>query len=165
MTTDNCHHCNAELEPGFDLCWKCGADVDGGEPPKGFAEEAEDLAQLQTELAQEREQREEGAFLKTWAGQAREARAAGQTVFQMDVPLSKTRGKAIPMIGALANSTAPSNSSHVIQEIESQGWRLEHVGYVYRLTGSDSRDKFMMSGQQEAYSGELVGIYLFRVAA
>ncbi len=66
------------------------------------------------------------------------------------------------MVGAFANSTRTQDYSNVIQSIEEEGWRLEHVGYVYRITGSQSRDKFIASGQQEAVSGEIVGIYLFR---
>ncbi len=66
------------------------------------------------------------------------------------------------MVGAFANSTKIEDYSGTIQAIEDEGWHLEHVGYIYRITGSESRDKFLASGQQEAVSGEIVGIYIFR---
>ena len=49
-----------------------------------------------------------------------------------------------------------------IEKIESEGWRMEHVGYVFRPTRTVSRDRFLASGQQEAISGEVLGIYIFR---
>lgn len=163
-TTAECSNCHAELEPGFDLCWKCGADVDGGPPPERFAHEVAELESFQAQLAKRREQHDGGNPPRDWASDARKARLAGQTVFQVDLPLSTTRGVAIPLTGAFAKTTPQDGSSHVIQDVEAEGWRLEHAGYVYRLTGSDSRQKVTMGGQEGAFSGEVVGIYLFRVA-
>lgn len=67
------------------------------------------------------------------------------------------------MVGAFTDKT---DSQHVstLDAIERQGWKLEHAGYVFRVTGSESRDKFLASGQQEAVSGEIIGIYLFRAS-
>lgn len=28
----HCKHCNEEFEPGFEVCWNCGADMDGNTP-------------------------------------------------------------------------------------------------------------------------------------
>ena len=47
-------------------------------------------------------------------------------------------------------------------EIEAIGWRLEHVGYIFLVTGESSRDKLLSTGQRTAVSGRTVGIYLFR---
>lgn len=112
--------------------------------------------------AEEESRRAEAEFAASPAGQARAAKAAGMRIFQIDVPLSETKGYTVAMVGAFANSTKTQDYSNLIQSIEEEGWSLEHVGYVYRITGSESRDKFMASGQQEAVSGEIVGIYLFR---
>lgn len=49
-----------------------------------------------------------------------------------------------------------------IEQIESEGWTLDNAGYVFQETGSVSRDKFLSSGQQEAVSGRILGIYIFR---
>ncbi|QJR36774.1 hypothetical protein [Gemmatimonas groenlandica] len=109
-------------------------------------------------------ERSRAILASTPPGRARLARAAGERVFQIDLPLSTTTAAVVPMVGALTNSTGANHGS-TIDLIEREGWRLEHVGYVFRATGSESRDKFLASGQQEAISGEIIGIYLFRVAA
>lgn len=112
-------------------------------------------------LEKEKRKKEE-AFAATPAGQARAAKAARMKIFQIDDPLSRTKGYTVAMIGAFANSTETMDYSNTIQAIEEEGWRLDNVGYVYRITGSESRDKLLASGQQEAVSGEIVGIYIFR---
>jgi hypothetical protein len=48
--------------------------------------------------------------------------------------------------------------------IEAVGWKLEHVGYVFMITGESSRDKFLATGERTAVSGQTIGIYLFRRA-
>jgi len=102
-------------------------------------------------------------FAKTPAGQARAARSAGSRTFQLSLPLSETTGHIEVMTRAYATTTSTQHST-TIDSVEAEGWRLEHAGYVYRVTGSVSRDKFLSSGQQEAVNGEIVGIYIFRVA-
>jgi hypothetical protein len=67
-------------------------------------------------------------------------------------------------LSGTVTSTRTAGHAGVLEAIEVEGWRLEHVGYVYRVISSVSRDKFLSSGQQEAVTGEIVGIYLFRVA-
>lgn len=125
-------------------------------------ERAKRQAEKQATAVAEQRAREAAAFAKTPAGKARAAKAAGMAIFQIDVPLSRTTGETVAMIGAYAHSTETVNYASIIQSIEGEGWRLEHAGYIYRVTGSVSRDKFMASGQQEAVSGEIVGIYIFR---
>lgn len=125
----------------------------------------EELAAKARKKAEEEKMRLEAEFAASPAGQARDAKAAGMKIFQIDVPLSKTKGQTVAMIGAFAHSSKTLNYANVIQSIEEEGWHLDNVGYVYRVTGSESRDKFMASGQQEAVSGEIVGIYIFRSSA
>lgn len=122
----------------------------------------EERAAKEQKQVEKEKRRVERYFASTPAGQARAAKAAGMKIFQIDLPLSKTTGCTVPMVGAFADSTNTKDYSNVIQSIEEQGWRLDHVGYVYRITGSVSRDKFLSSGQQEAVNGEIVGIYIFR---
>ncbi len=52
----------------------------------------------------------------------------------------------------------------LLGEVESEGWRLENVGYVFQETGMVSRDKLLSSGQTGSVTGQIVGIYLFRAA-
>jgi len=93
--------------------------------------------------------------------QAKIARETGARVFQISLSLSETTGRAVAMTGVYANTTNTQHGS-IIDVIEAEGWRLEHAGYVYRQTGSVSRDKFLSSGQQEAVHGAIVGVYIFR---
>ena len=127
-----------------------------------FKKTPEELAENERRRVEAERITAEKAFAATPAGQSRAALAAGQKIFQIDMPLSKTTGRTVAMIGAYAGSTKTIDYSSTIQSIEKEGWRLEHAGYVYRVTGSVSRDKFLASGQQEAVSGEIVGIYIFR---
>lgn len=105
--------------------------------------------------------RRESAFLKTPPGRARTARKAGMKIFQIDMPLSQSKAHIEPMTGAFTKKETAANNANMIQAIE-EGWRLEGVGYVFRWTGSETRDKFLASGQQESVSGEITGIYIFR---
>lgn len=92
---------------------------------------------------------------------ARAARASGARLFQASLPLSQTSGHTVALVGAYVATTTTEHGS-VLDAIEAEGWRLEHSGYVYRVTGSVSRDKLLSSGQQEAVNGEIVGVYIFR---
>ena len=102
-------------------------------------------------------------FAQSPAGRARTAKQAGAKIFQVDFPLSYTSPRFIDLVGSYARSSKTSDKAGTIELIEAEGWRLEHVGYVYRVTGSVSRDKFLSSGQHESTSGDIVGIYLFRL--
>lgn len=130
-----------------------------------FSSTPEEKAEKERRRAEEAARLAEAEFAASPAGQARSAKAAGMKIFQIDVPLSKTKGQTVAMVGAFAHSSKTVNYANIIQSIEDEGWRLDHVGYVYRVTGSESRDKFMASGQQEAVSGEIIGIYIFRATA
>jgi len=92
---------------------------------------------------------------------ARAARDAGARLFQIALPLSQTEGFAIAL-SRTVSSTRTTEHASMLDAIETEGWHLEHCNYVYRITGSVSRDKFLSSGQQEAISGEIVGVYIFR---
>lgn len=122
----------------------------------------EELATKEIRRAAKEKIRNKAEFAASPAGQARAAKSDGMKIFQIDVPLSQTKGYTVPMVGSYAESSETVNYANIIQSIEEEGWHLDHVGYVYRITGSVSRDKFMESGQQEAVSGEIVGIYIFR---
>lgn len=122
----------------------------------------EELARREREQALIAKREAATRFAQSPAGRARFARNAGRKVFQIDLEVSRTQGQVVPLVAAFASSTAVLDAAGHIEAIEDEGWRLEHVGYVYRMTGSTSRDKFMASGQEEAMHGEVVGVYLFR---
>ena len=121
-------------------------------------EERKQAARMEQET-----RRTEEEFADSPAGKARAAREAGAKLFQLDLPLSKTKPIVVPMIGAFTRAKKIREYVSMFDAIEAEGWQLEHAGYVYRLRGSQSRDKFFMSGKQEAMEGEIIGIYIFRV--
>jgi hypothetical protein len=62
------------------------------------------------------------------------------------------------------HTSAGNQHMDMLSAIESIGWRLENVGYVYVITGAVTRDKMLSSGQEAGVMGETHGIYLFRRA-
>jgi hypothetical protein len=62
--------------------------------------------------------------------------------------------------GSGQNRTA--THAGTLAAIETAGWRLKHVGYIFMITGESSADRLLGTGQNTAASGETVGIYLFR---
>lgn len=101
------------------------------------------------------------AFWNSPRGLARKARRAGRLIFQIELSVSRTSGEVMAFVGAMS-ATASVAADGSLDGIEAEGWRLVHAGYVYRPLSVSSRDKFVFSGQQEATTGELVGVYVFR---
>ena len=151
----------------------------------------EELEKQRRQLAEAEERRlEEAERRKAWEatdhGRAQLTFDAGQSFFQIQRVISVTKAEVLVMMGASAISEEVDKSSHsaagfmskllnasaniidnlpIIQTlavVEEMGWQLVHVGYTYRETYSESRDKFLASGQQIATAGEIVAIYLFR---
>ncbi len=125
-------------------------------------ERIEQKAETERKKIEKLRQLEEKAFAASPAGQARVAKASGSTIFQIDLPLSKTTA---PWGASCGQSSKTEDYSTTIESIEKEGWRLDHAGYVYRITGSDSHEKAIGSGLREAVSGEIIGIYIFRAGA
>jgi hypothetical protein len=125
-----------------------------------------DKAAAKAEARAERERQQEiAAWWASPAGQARAARENGQKVFQISVPLHQTERSVWGTLSGdpAARRQKTSDPIGPIEEIEAQGWTLQHAGYVFRETGSVSRDKLLSSGQTAQVTGEVIGIYLFRV--
>ena len=123
----------------------------------------EEIEARRKEQEQERKRKEEEAFRRTPKGIARTAKEEGRKVFQYVEKLSETVGAAVPMVGAFTSGQQDEGviiSS--IEDIESEGWTLINDNYIFQATGAVSRDKFLSSGQEEAISGQLIGIYTFR---
>lgn len=130
-----CPHCSKQIKDDAELCKFCLQPV----PKAGEAQQGTDDA----------------------VSRARAALAAGSKLFQIALPLSQTAATVVAMSHASVHTRTTEHAS-MLDAIEAEGWRLEHANYVYRVTGSVSRDKFLSSGQQEAVSGEIIGVYLFR---
>jgi hypothetical protein len=124
---------------------------------------AEKQARKEADKAERDRQAQWDEWLASPQGRARTARESGAGVFQIAIPLEQTErafGSGSSRRGAMRQSTQDPTS--VIDAIEAEGWHLEHAGYLFRETGSVSRDKFLSSGQTASVTGEIVGIYLFR---
>jgi hypothetical protein len=125
-------------------------------------------AKQQRREAKQREDEErarqeaEAAFLESPQGRARTARGLGQRLFQISLPLLSTERTPFGLGDIHATRTTRGDHQDVLSSVEEEGWRLEHAGYVFRETGSVSRDKFLSSGQEETVTGEVLGIYVFR---
>lgn len=143
------------------------------------AEEQRIREELKVQKA-ERKARE--AWLKTPAGQANVAYGNGDKLFQFVDCIEATTGVVRSMMTAYAKSSdgsyhrtseglfgmgaisteSWSESKSELEKIETEGWHLVHAGYAFQEMGSESRDKFLGSGQNVAVSGRVIGIYIFR---
>jgi hypothetical protein len=132
-----CPHCSREIKDDVELCKWCGGPVAPG-ATDAPGREREDAVR-----------------------QARAAHAGGARLFQIALPLSVTTGFAEVMGPTYATARTGEHGT-VLDAIEGEGWNLNHADYVFRMLGSVSRDKFLSSGQREAVSGEIVGVYIFR---
>ena len=115
-------------------------------------------------------------FEQTPAGQASIAFSNGNEIFQYVDCIEATQGVVVPMMGAYAKNpdgeirtdgkgrgtTISTQPKTHLEKIEAQGWSLFHAGYVFQELGSESRDKFLESGQNVAVSGRVLGVYIFR---
>jgi hypothetical protein len=119
-------------------------------------------AQEQAERRKEAEDREKRrqAFLRSPAGQARTAFARGDQVFQVSIDVKNTEPIIIPMVGS-ATKSRTSDPTEILNSICNEGWALINGSFVFHELGSESRDKFLASGQNIAVKGTIVGYYLF----
>jgi hypothetical protein len=134
------------------------------EQAKVEAREAETRARAEAQEAKARAE-QEARFWASAQGQARKAHQDGRSWFQMLAPVSDTRLSTTGFVRGEASSDVTSRASdwtNTITIVEAEGWKLEHVGYVFQPTATASRDKLLSSGQTEQIAGKIVGIYLFR---
>lgn len=119
---------------------------------------AEEARAEQKRLAQE--QRERERFLASPVGAATAAKEAGQSFFEIQLQVGAHAGSA--SLGSASGHRSTSSSAVTLGEIERVGWRLEHVGYYFMITGESSTDRMFLSGEETAVSGVTIGVYLFR---
>ena len=104
----------------------------------------------------------EALFWSAPYGQARSAKLAGDEYFQIEIPLDSTQHTPYGKGNIAVTATKHSGQGRTLSDIEQEGWKLIHAGFVFKETGQISRDKFLSSGQQVNTTGETWGIYLFR---
>lgn len=103
-------------------------------------------------------------FLKSPRGRARRARNGKRKLFQVEIPLDETVAHSSFLLGTFTRSTGTADASTVLEQIEAEGWVLIDASYVFRPTGSASREKIIGTTEVEAISGQILGIYLFRAS-
>lgn len=111
-------------------------------------------------LAQQAER--ERAWLATPLGQAQAALERGERFCELQLVVGRQEREAMWGARDYATSDVVISSAQVLGQVEEMGWRLEHVGYVFRMTGESSSQKAFASGLQTSVSGDTVGVYLFR---
>ena len=99
-------------------------------------------------------------WLATPVGAATAAMEAGQAFFEIQREVGTHSGSA--GFGATQSQRTQLSSAATLGEIEKAGWRLEHAGYYFMVTGEQSTARVFASGEATAISGVTVGVYLFR---
>lgn len=133
--------------------------------PEEAAEKAKRKRQQDEEKTQ---QRREKAFAKAWnefwespAGQARRAFVDGDQVFQFSIDVMNQQAIIVAMVGSTTSGKS-ADPTAVLNSVCHEGWELVNGDFVFVMTGQQSRDKFMSSGQNVAVAGTVIGYYLFR---
>lgn len=122
------------------------------------ARKAAETAAKEERKEQERLERDRQEFLKSPAGQARTAFERGDPVFQFSIDVQNTQAVVIPMVTAMTN-TKTTDPIAVLNSVCNEGWDLVNGSFVFHETGSESRDKFLASGQNIAVRGTVIGYY------
>ena len=127
------------------------------------AEKARTEAARAEQAAADEERRQREAFLATPVGAATAAKEAGQPFFEVQLEVGGHTGSA--GFGSADGHRSASSSATTLGEIEKLGWRLEHAGYYFMITGETSTARVFVSGEATAVSGVTIGVYLFRNTA
>jgi hypothetical protein len=88
---------------------------------------------------------------------AYEARTRGERTFQIDLVISRDQGFVHPTRGPYTRTKRVDNGN-VLDRIEEQGWRLEHVALAHAQTGSIGHEGYPWF----AYHGTHTALYVFR---
>ena len=120
---------------------------------------AEDQARLRKEA--EQRERERQGFFASPGGEARTAYERGDRLFQFVIDVANTQAVVIPM-GSAKTATTTKDPVAILNSVCNEGWELVNGSFVFHELGSESRDKFLASGQHVAVRGTVIGYYLFR---
>ena len=101
------------------------------------------------------------AFWASPVGQARHAFTQGDHVFQYSIDVVNQQAIIVAMVGSTTRAQK-ANPSTVVNAVCREGWELVNGDFVFVMTGQQSRDKFMSSGQNVAVAGTVMGYYLFK---
>lgn len=136
---------------------------------KDIPEEAAAKEQRQHEGAAAKEdQKRTKAFEKAWnafwaspAGRARLAYRAGDQVFQYSIDVMNQQAIIVAMVGSKTSSTT-ADPTAILNAVAREGWEIVSADFPFVMTGQQSRDKFLSSGQNVAVAGTVLGYYVFK---
>ncbi len=129
------------------------------EPREREAAEAREQAARAEQTRVAAEQRKRDAFMATPIGAATLGKEAGQAFFEVQLEIGGHTGSA--GFGSTDGRRTTSSSAATLGEMEKLGWRLQHAGYYFMVTGETSTARVFMSGEATAVSGVTIGVYLF----
>ncbi len=145
-----------------DFVFKSAEEREAERREREAAEAREQAARAeQARIAAEQHKRD--AFMATPIGAATLAKEAGQAFFEVQLEVGGHTGSA--GFGSTDGRRTTSSSAGTLGEIEKLGWRLQHAGYYFMVTGETSTARVFMSGEATAVSGVTIGVYLFRNSA
>jgi len=121
----------------------------------------EETAAKEAQKERERAERERQQYLSTPVGQAEVAFNNGDQVFQYAHDVASQQAVIVAMVGSTTTKQT-TDPSDILNAVCKQGWEVVNGSFVFVEQGSQSRDKFMSSGQNIAVKGTTVGYYLFR---
>ena len=128
---------------------------------KSDEERAAEKASLEASIAKQKEEAQHRAWLATPLGMATTAKEAGNGFFEVELEIGSSKRSVSFGMGD-SGKHKKNDFSGLLSQIEEVGWKLEHVGYYFMITGETSRDKLLKSGQNTAVTGQTMGVYLFR---
>ncbi|MDT4950152.1 MAG: hypothetical protein QOJ37_2747 [Pseudonocardiales bacterium] len=89
---------------------------------------------------------------------AYEAWMRGERTFQIDLVVSRDEGFVHPTRGPATRTKQIESDVNIIDRIEEQGWRLEHVALAHAQTGSIGHEGYPWF----AFHGKHTALYIFR---
>jgi hypothetical protein len=114
------------------------------------------------------EEKRSKAFDKAWTafwaspiGRARAAYRAGDQLFQYSIDVMNQQAIVVAMVGARTTSKT-ADPTAVLNAVSREGWEIVSADFPFVMTGQQSRDKFLASGQDVAIAGTLLAYYVFK---
>lgn len=85
----------------------------------------------------------------------------GDQVFEFSIDVLNQEAMVIAMVGS-RTSKRHADPNAVLNSVCQEGWELVNGDFVFVISGQESRDKFLSSGQNVAVAGPVMGFYLFK---
>jgi hypothetical protein len=81
--------------------------------------------------------------------------------FQYSIDVMNQQAIVVAMVGAKTSSRTADHTA-VLNAVCREGWEIVSADFPFVMTGQQSRDKFLASGQDVAIAGTVLGYYVFK---